>query len=66
MTLFLKKWLASVNETGATSITNFTLLWLVIFYLQTKRILPAIIKFLDTDTTEKVAGNKLKHTITKS
>ena len=59
MILFLKKWLALVNETGTTSITNYALIWLVIFYLQTKEILPAIHDLFDKNNPKEIAGNKL-------
>ncbi|XP_014220259.1 uncharacterized protein LOC106648094 [Trichogramma pretiosum] len=57
MILYLKKWSILCKTAGRYGITTFALSWLVIFYLQTQKILPSVWDLIQLENSSKlVAG----------
>ncbi|XP_018397182.1 PREDICTED: terminal uridylyltransferase Tailor-like, partial [Cyphomyrmex costatus] len=54
LTLFLKKWLSLAGLSGPDGITNYALVWLVIFYLQVKFKIPSIADLIKTHNQSKI------------
>ncbi|XP_014218507.1 uncharacterized protein LOC106646861 [Copidosoma floridanum] len=52
--LYLKEWLTSCKLAGSECITTFAICWFVIFYLQTKKILPSVRKLIDLKNRSNV------------
>lgn len=52
--LFLKKWILLGNLTGSDGITNYSLTWLVIFYLQVKYKIPSIATLIKKHNHSKI------------
>lgn len=59
LTLFLKKWLSLGGLTGPEGITNYALVWLVIFYLQVKfKEIPSIAALIKRRNQSKIVSGK--------
>ncbi|EGI71086.1 Poly(A) RNA polymerase protein cid1 [Acromyrmex echinatior] len=54
LTLFLKKWLSLANLSGPDGMTNYALVWLVIFYLQVKFKIPSIADLIKSHNQSKI------------
>ncbi|XP_012056331.1 PREDICTED: speckle targeted PIP5K1A-regulated poly(A) polymerase-like [Atta cephalotes] len=54
LTLFLKKWLSLAGLSGPDGITNYALVWLVIFYLQVKLKIPSIVDLIKSHNQSKI------------
>ncbi|KAG5320509.1 STPAP polymerase, partial [Pseudoatta argentina] len=52
--LFLKKWLSLANLSGPDGMTNYALVWLVIFYLQVKLKIPSIADLIKSHNQSKI------------
>jgi len=58
LTLFLKKWLSLAGLSGPDGITNYALVWLVIFYLQVKLKIPSIVDLIKSHNQSKIISGK--------
>lgn len=57
MTVFIKKWLSFINLRGGHGFSNFTIYWIVIYYLQEKKHLPSIAELIKEHDSSEFIGD---------
>ncbi|KAK0076471.1 hypothetical protein PV326_010758, partial [Microctonus aethiopoides] len=52
--IFMKKWITDCNLGGSDGINNYTIAWMIIYYLQCRNILPSVAELIRLNGKSKV------------